>query len=228
MSSWQNCSSTGLLDEQLAAHVADRLAQDIASNGAASLAVSGGSTPKGFFQHLSNADIDWARVFVTLVDERWVNNDSPDSNERLVYEHLLQNKATGAQFIGLKTAHDNGEDGLGETRLRLTEVPRPFSAVILGMGGDGHTASWFPEADNLSELLDPDNEWDVAPTHPVTAPHQRMTLTFPAVLNSREIILHITGEDKRAVLESAEQTGVPVSEILRQTTTPVTIWWAPL
>ena len=106
-------------------------------------------------------------------------------------------------------------------------MPRPFSAVVLGMGGDGHTASWFPQAANLQLLLDPAATRRVALTEPVTAPHQRITLTLPAVLDSRQIILHLCGGDKRAILENAIQANYPVAAILQQNTTPATIWWAP-
>jgi 6-phosphogluconolactonase len=102
-----------------------------------------------------------------------------------------------------------------------------FSAVVLGMGEDGHTASWFPQTADLAALLDPTNPADVAMTDPVTAPHRRLTLTLAAVLNSREIIIHITGESKRTVLERACANGYPVAAVLEQDTTPTSIWWSP-
>ena len=122
---------------------------------------------------------------------------------------------------------DAGAKGLTALGREIAAIPRPFSAVVLGMGGDGHTASWFPQAANLAALLDPANPAEVAETEPVTAPHRRLTLTLAAVLGSREIILHITGEAKRAVLENALSQGCPVAAVLDQRTTPVTVWWAP-
>jgi len=214
------------LDDELARHIAEKLADDIERTGAASLAVSGGSTPKGLFNRLSSYDIDWSRVTVTLVDERWVEPDSEDSNEKLVRENLLQNRASEATFIGLKTAHSLGEAGLQETQSNFAGIPKPVSVVVLGMGGDGHTASWFPQASNLQQMLDPDGSEEVAITEPVTAPHQRITLTLPAVLNSGELIVHIVGAQKRAVLERAPQEGLPIAAVLEQSTTPATIWWA--
>ncbi len=227
MSDWKTFPDSAELDSELARHIAAQLARDIEQRGSASLAVSGGSTPKGLFRCLSQCELDWSKVSITLVDERWVDRDSPDSNEQLVRDALMQNHAAEAQFVALKTRHDRGEEGLEETRKRIAGMSKPFSALILGMGGDGHTASWFPQAQNLLALLDPAATEEVAVTDPVTAPHQRITLTFPAVLNSREIVVHIVGEGKRAVLESARENGFPVAAVLEQTTTPVTVWWAP-
>jgi len=224
MSEWRRFGSTALLDEALAGHLARQLATDVREHGQASLAVSGGSTPKHLFQRLSRCELDWAHVWLTLVDERCVATDSPDSNERLLRQHLLQNRAAGARFIGMAEAGAKGLEVLAEN---IAQIPRPFSAVVLGMGGDGHTASWFPQAADLAALLDPANPADVALTDPVTAPHRRLTLTLAAALDSREIIIHITGAAKRSVLESACTNRYPVAAVLQQDTTPTSIWWAP-
>ena len=227
MSEWRCFPSAAELDRALARHVADGLEEDIAGRGAASLAVSGGGTPRNMFRHLSRCEVDWSRVWITLVDERWVDPGDPDSNERLVREHLLQNRAGTARFVGLKSSDSDPGQGIAAVSRQLARVPRPFTRVILGMGADGHTASWFPRAGNLRELLDPAGNAGLGATDPVTAPHLRITLNLPAVLQSRGIIIHITGEEKRSVLEGAGTSRVPVTAILEQDTTPVAIWWAP-
>lgn len=215
------------LDTALAIHVGGLLSRDIEKRGNASLAVSGGNTPKGMFAALSQLKLPWNKVCITLVDERWVDVDSPDSNERLVRENLLQNAAADALFVGLKSGAANAEQGLAETGARLAQLPMPFSCVILGMGGDGHTASWFPQASNLSALLDPQSELMLGSSNPVTAPHQRITLTLAAVLRSSAIILHITGEDKRAVLAESTHKHHPIAAVTAQNNNPVSIWWTP-
>ncbi|MEH6570062.1 MAG: 6-phosphogluconolactonase [Halioglobus sp.] len=227
MSNWQLMPDTNQLDQKLAQHIAGKLAEDLQKRGTASLAVSGGGTPKGLFQRLSKCDLDWENIQVTLVDERWVGLESPDSNEQMLRDKLLQNNASNARIVGLKTADKHGKDGLAEARRRIAGIGKPFSAVILGVGGDGHTASWFPQAANLAQLVDPAGSAEVEITDPVTAPHQRITLTLPAVLNTREVIVHIVGAEKRTVVESAIEKQFPIALILEQTKTPVTIWWAP-
>jgi 6-phosphogluconolactonase len=212
------------LDRALAHHLALCLEQDIDQQGQASLAVSGGSTPTGMFVQLAGSQLSWKDVWLTLVDERCVPPDHEDSNERLVRENLLQGNAADARLVSMAGSR---EGRLEQIEQELATIPQPFSAVVLGMGGDGHTASWFPRAANLPMLLDPAATSRVAITDPVTAPHRRITLTLPAVLASRQIILHLCGDEKRAVLENAIQAQYPVAAILQQTTTPVTIWWAP-
>lgn len=224
MSDWRTFASATELDAALAAHIAKRLEEDLQRFGHASLAVSGGSTPVGMFRQLAGKRLDWSRVWLTLVDERCVATDSPDSNERLVRTELLQQHAAAASFLGLASACGGGLERLEQ---QFADLPRPFSAAVLGMGTDGHTASWFPRASNLAGLLDPANPAAVATTEPITAPHRRVTLTLPAVLNSRELLLHITGMRKRELLHSAAKKDLPVATILLQNTTPATIWWAP-
>tara|TARA_R110002110_G_scaffold205066_5_gene416853 strand:+ start:31611 stop:32294 length:684 start_codon:yes stop_codon:yes gene_type:complete len=227
MHNWQRFTDRAVLDTALAQAICKRLSEDIEAHGHASLAVSGGSTPRALFRQLSHTPLAWDKVTLCLVDERWVATDSPDSNEKLVRDQLLQDKAAAARFIGMKTADITATAGIPDVIQRMETVPLPFSMVVLGMGGDGHTASWFPQAINLDALLAPDNTALVAATEPVSAPHSRVTLTLAAVMRSRAIAIHITGDDKLAVLDSAIDNDLPVGAILSQHTSPVTIWWAP-
>jgi len=227
MSEWRRFDDRDELDSALATHIARCLRDDVANRGSASLAVSGGSTPTGMFARLAARELPWERIWITLVDERWVPPDHPDSNEKLVRENLLRECAAAAHFVGLKTDHADARDGLAEATARLGQLPLPLTCVVLGMGGDGHTASWFPGAENLPALLDPAGGAPLGTCDPVTAPHRRITLTLPVVLGCRELILHVTGEEKRAVLAEAEEKHYPVAAITAQTSNPATIWWAP-
>jgi 6-phosphogluconolactonase len=128
------------LAQQLADDVASWLRAAIVKKNFAVLAVSGGSTPKPFFANLSNMQLEWSKVQITLVDERQVPEDSVRSNAKLVKESLLQNFAAEAQFIPL-FENPNAQN------------LKAFDVVILGMGNDGHTASFFPGGDNLVEAL---------------------------------------------------------------------------
>ncbi|XOF35156.1 MAG: 6-phosphogluconolactonase [Candidatus Electrothrix sp. YB6] len=220
----------GKLIAALSDRIGTALSRSISKQGRASLAVSGGSTPKPLFRQLSGLDLLWQQVVVTLVDERWVDPGGSDSNEQLVRQHLLQNRAAAAGFIGLKNAAPSADQGEAECERHLQEVPRPFTILILGMGNDGHTASLFPGADRLAAATDMDSGRICMAVTPKTAPHARMTLTLPAILDAEEILLHITGPDKKAVLDKALTDGppevMPIRYVLRQQTTPVTVYWA--
>ena len=100
------------LDQTLAEKVSGLLESAIAAKGKASIAVSGGSTPKGFFNKLSKMPIDWKKVTITLADERWVDINSDASNTRLVHEHLLQDNAAAAKFFHLKQGEELCEETL--------------------------------------------------------------------------------------------------------------------
>lgn len=215
----------------LAGQIQLLLTADIKKNGKASLAVSGGSTPVELFERLSELDIPWADVVITLVDERWVEPTAEDSNEHLVRTHLLKNRAAAAAFVGMKNPAATAGAGEAECGQQLQKIPRPFTVLILGMGNDGHTASLFPGAEKLAAATDMHSGKICMGIAPLTAPHERMTLTLPTILDAKQIILHIIGRQKQVVFEKAMAEGpaeeMPIRFILRQQITPVSVYWAP-
>lgn len=202
---------------QLARDVAEELHRAIEAKGKATLAVSGGTTPKLFFEKLSKENIPWPRVTVTLVDERQVPETSDRSNARLVREHLLKNKAAAASFVPLFNNAD-------------AEKMSPFDVAILGMGSDGHTASFFPGADRLAEALDGQSDKRLIAITAPGAGEPRLTFTLPVIEKAGRLALHIEGADKKAVLDKALADGpaeeMPVRAVLRSAT-PVTLYWCP-
>ncbi len=218
--------------DQLAAALADAVAANLkagaAARGAASLAVSGGSTPGRFFKALSErTDVPWDKVTITLVDERWVDESSDRSNGRLVKANLLTGRAAAAHFVPLYQG--GSEPDAYAAGLAQRQVPQPFDAVILGMGNDGHTASFFPGGDTLAEALT--GEGPVVAIRAPGAGEPRVTLTLGVLLAARALYLHIEGEEKVETLQRAEGEGpvedMPVRAVLRQTQTPLTIYWCP-
>jgi 6-phosphogluconolactonase len=204
------------LAEQLSSDVAQKLRGRVES-GNATLAVSGGETPKLFFEKLSAIILPWECVTVTLVDERQVPETSPRSNAKLVRDHLLRDRARSARFIPLFQNPD------------IAPLPR-FDVVILGMGRDGHTASFFPHAANLASALSPNSsERIIATTVPDTG-EARSTFTLPVLLDTDYLVLHIEGKDKRKILDRALADGpveaMPVRAILRSIT-PLHLYWCP-
>lgn len=216
------------LNVDLALRVAWHLETDISLHGRATAVVSGGRTPIGFFQQLAKQDIAWDRVSITLADERWVDASHSDSNERLVRENLLIHRATDASFISLKNKAMSAQEGQKELATRLKQVGK-FSAVVLGMGNDGHTASLFPGMTNLVSGLDMESGLDCLATSPDTAPHERITLTLPRLLRSTIMFLHLTGTSKlqmlEEVLEGRDIYEFPIRSVLQQKVTDLEIFY---
>ena len=210
--------------------MAEALRRRIARDGMASLAVSGGRTPLAFFETLSGAPIDWSRVAVTLVDERWVPETSDRSNAALVRHHMLKGPAAAARFVPLYTGAATPEDGLAEAAGRVAALPAPFAAVVLGMGDDGHTASFFPGAETLAAAIDSATPEILAAVRADAAGEPRITFTLPRLVSADTLVLHIEGMTKRAVLERACAGGpveeLPIRSVLRARA-PLDVMWCP-
>jgi 6-phosphogluconolactonase len=217
----------------LAASVAADLRAVLQTEPQATLAVSGGRSPVPVFEALRDEDLDWARVVVTLVDERWVPETDPASNAALVKTHLLQGRAAAARFVPLYTGDASAKDAEAALAATFKSLPLPFAALILGMGDDGHTASLFPASPNLDAGLALGAS--VADTPPclaqvgAVAPTERMSMTLPWILHARRIYLQFGGASKGEVFTAAlaePNRRYPVSFVLTQAQTPVAVFAA--
>jgi 6-phosphogluconolactonase len=235
--------ATDALNARLAQDIAHRLNAAISARGVAVLSVSGGKSPIALFEALRVHNIDWAKVRVTLVDERCVPNTHPDSNALLVQTHLLQGLAQQAQFVPMVTTvtSPNGVNaslppplvqakvaGLALVAAGIADV------LVLGMGTDGHTASLFPDAPNLQDALDTHNTQACVAIElahpPANAPYARVTQTLAHILSARHIVLPLSGAEKLTTLQQAwgkADPRYPVSYVLHQTQTPVALWLTP-
>lgn len=218
------------LAEALASAVAERLSQACQARGKAVLAVSGGTTPARFFKALSIKKLPWDRITVTLVDERFVPPSSDRSNQKLVTEMLVHNEAANAKFVGLYNDAPDAEEGAKIAAEAIAKLGQPFDIVVLGMGSDGHTASFFPGGDRLSDAISPDQKALVLPMQAEGAGEPRLTLTLPVIVGARFVALHIEGAEKKAVLEKAlgdgATTDMPIRAVLRHVPIELEIFWA--
>ena len=208
-----------VLAKKLAVSVSKQLNVCLTEKNKACLAVSGGTTPVTFFQHLSQQKLDWAKVTVILVDERWLPTDHNDSNEKLVRDNLIQNNAKQAYFLGLKNSAELPSEGIMDCETQLRTQIDHIDVVVLGMGLDGHTASWFTESSQLAALLDGDTAAWCLPVEDEFLPQPRMSLTWRFIKRAEKIYLHFTGEEKNKVFAQAceeDSDQLPVSHVLHQ------------
>ncbi len=213
--------------DMLAIDVANALAGELEAallhNETVALAVPGGTTPGPVFDVLCAADLAWDRVRVMATDERCVPADSDRSNERLIRERLLTNRASVAQYIPLYVPGAEPEAALPEIESLIAPV-LPLSVLVLGMGEDMHTASLFPGMEGLAAALD-----SHAPTLAVARtevqPEPRITLTAPVLDGALSKHLIIFGAAKRDALERAMSLppeDAPIAAVL----SGMTVHWA--
>jgi 6-phosphogluconolactonase len=217
------------LADALAEAIARQINDALKARGRATLVVSGGSSPRATFIRLAQKPVRWGAVTITLTDERWVPASDPASNEAFVRGTLLVGPAASAHFVGLYTADSTPEAGERACAARIEALARPFDAVLLGIGDDGHTASLFPGAPGLSDALDPAGRALCRAMRPPGVPPPRMTLTLRALLDARGAFLLFQGARKRAAYEAALADGaadaMPVRAVLRQGRVPVKVYW---
>jgi 6-phosphogluconolactonase len=218
--------------EALADILAAQLFDALQNGGRARVALSGGSSPEPCYRALAGHALDWSRVDVTLVDDRWVGPDDPGSNEAMIRRVFASQP--DARITGLHVPGVTASQAHAQVAAQIAPL-LPLDVVVLGMGPDAHTASWFPGSADLAAALDPSGHTAVmaydASDAPVAKPYpSRMTLTLPVIANAGWIALLLFGADKRDVLNRAleQPTQVaPIRAIFEAAPEKIAVFWAP-
>lgn len=215
----------------LAARIVAALREALLLRGQASLVVPGGRTPLALFRALRRWEMEWTRVQITLTDERWVNADDTASNAALVQRELLSEQAAAARFVPLYNVAPSATAGAARSWQGISRMPRPFDAVVLGMGEDGHFASLFPDSPGLAAALDADAPPACVAMRAPVAPTDRLSLNLAALGDARRVFLLVSGEGKRVLIESAVQQSpeisLPIATLLAMRDPAPEVYWAP-
>ena len=190
----------------------------------ASFALAGGSTPSPIYRQLDQAlsHRDASNIQLVATDERWVEDSDAQSNEGLFKKSLPLSHGKQWQLLSLKNAARTPEVAIEAISERLDQqLPSNFSAVLLGMGADGHIASLFPGAPVQHDDLN-----CLAAVHPQTR-QSRISLSLPRLLQTDKIWLVITGAEKKQVLEEAKESKLPIAALLHEARCNIEVFWCP-
>jgi 6-phosphogluconolactonase len=229
---WWEYDSLDELADAVAGDVGFIVESAVDARDASLIAVPGGRTGPAIYRRIAQQKLPWKKVTIIPTDDRLVAVDSELSNVREIARAFLP---LGARVIPLTSeAADDYRLAGNAADARLQDLPWPPDLVWLGMGADGHTASIFPSADLQGALDAPKARRAIGllpEPLPAEAPVARVTLTRAAILSGRTIIVTITGQEKRELLEEAIADGqsskVPIGRVLAEVDQPIDIHWCP-
>jgi len=210
----KNFENINILESSLVKKISLCVSDAIRKYGDARILLSGGSTPINLYSLLSQENINWGKVKIGLVDERFVDQKSDFSNESHIKKNLIKNYAKTAILSPMVCCIDN-------ELLNLEMVSDSYSCFIertdftlLGMGNDGHTASIFPNDKESDELMNSINI-GVYTTKAPNYPYNRITCSKEFIARSNDIVLFFTGKHKFNVLKNSSNTNVPISYFVK-------------
>ena len=201
--------------ENISQTIFDKLDKDLCENGQSTFIVSGGSSPVQIFKDLSAMQAKWSDINISLVDDRVVDTNHDDSNEKLVNNVLIKDEAKDANFISLCNQSKD-----------LLNLKRPFGIMLLGMGEDGHFASLFPKLiETNPEYFDLESDPEIFFTEPMGNPcHRRVSMNLSMILESKDIFLLVSSEKKSEVLNQAKSDkSLPLYYLLNQSKVDIKI-----
>jgi 6-phosphogluconolactonase len=199
-----------ILEHSLVKKIVICISDAITTYGDARILLSGGSTPTNLYSLLAKEKIEWGKVKVGLVDERFVEQKSKYSNEKKINNSLIKNHAKNAILFPMVSCIDDEFLNLKKVRSNYSCFIERTDFTLLGMGNDGHTASIFPNDKESDRLINSKNI-GVFTTKAPTYPYNRITCSNEFLLKSNAIILFITGKDKFKVLKKSTNTNLPIS-----------------
>ena len=210
----KNFENINILESSLVKKISLYISDAIKNYGDARILLSGGSTPINLYSSLSQENIDWGKVKVGLVDERFVDQKSNYSNETHIKNNLIKNSAKTAILSSMVCCIDDELLNLEMVRSNYSCFIERTDFTLLGMGNDGHTASIFPNDKESDKLMNSINI-GVFTTKAPNYPYNRITCSKEFIAKSNAIVLFFTGEHKFNILKNSKITNVPISYFVK-------------
>jgi 6-phosphogluconolactonase len=230
---WHEFTQRHVFTEKLSERIAQQLEKSSQKQAHVLFGVSGGSTPLPVYQHLSHRPLDWQKIKLVVVDERYVPTNHPDSNEANIRQAFSSGRVSSSlNIIGLWSEQHNIDLAAIAAHHKLVALNDVLDVVLLGMGEDGHFASLFTSAERFEEATTEDSELTVYPIEPMPehAAHSRLSMSSAYIQRSGRIILAITGEKKRAVLKQAIADGdidvLAIAALFQSNSPSIEIFWS--
>lgn len=229
---WVEAAAKGELAEAVVEQIVQSVTLSVEKQGRASMLLSGGGTPQDAYQLLAKTSLPWDQLQVSLTDERRVVDGHPASNAVMVWQRLLVQHPQVQWFPLWQTGWTPGS--LAELKARTSEMQRPFDVTVLGMGEDGHFASLFPGCKASQSSLEGVADQLVCTQAP-SEPKERISWSMDALLESKTLMLYITGERKKQIVQAALEEGtsessLPIGYLLRaiaKQQKTLLVFWAP-
>lgn len=226
---WWDYEDIDELAEAVAGDVGFIIESALDARGQALIALPGGKTPAPIYEKLAAMPIKWKHVTIIPTDDRLVAVDNPLSNAAMLAKAFMPK---GARVLPIASENKDHKAAGNAADARLQDLHWPPDLVWLGVGGDGHTASIFtgPDLDDALNAPKARRAVGVLPDPlPAEAPVARVTLTRNSILSARTLMIVLTGDDKKVMLERAIKDGplssLPVGRVLADAEQPIDIHW---